>query len=267
MGRIVDFFVDEFVIFPNINRYLIGMETDIDSLLETYISDLRPKAPGSPLVMLNMISSKNGLATLDGKSGPLGGAADKALFRTLRGLADVILVAAGTVRAENYSVPVITERTSLIRASQNKSPLPSLAILTNSLNLDPDSSLFASPHYRPAILTSSARPKENILSIFPNADILQTKGSRVNLNQALSDLAVTYGPVILVEGGPSLNQQLVDLDLFDEFCITISPRNSSDERSQLVTSARSYQLGKVSLDRELIVGDFVFQRLLRNRLD
>lgn len=243
------------------------METDIDSLLETYISDLRPKATGSPWVMLNMISSKNGLATLDGKSGPLGGTADKALFRTLRGLADVILVAAGTVRAENYSVPVITERTSLIRASQNKSPLPSLAILTNSLNLDPDSSLFASPHYRPAILTSSARPKENILSIFPNADILQTKGSRVNLNQALSDLAVTYGPVILVEGGPSLNQQLVDLDLFDEFCITISPRNSSDELSPLVTSARSYKPGKVSLDRELIVGDFVFQRLLRNRLD
>ena len=34
------------------------METDIDSLLETYISDLRPKASGSPWVMLNMISSK-----------------------------------------------------------------------------------------------------------------------------------------------------------------------------------------------------------------
>ncbi len=242
------------------------METDIDSLLETYISDLRPKATGSPWVMLNMISSKNGLATLDGKSGPLGGTADKALFRTLRGLADVILVAAGTVRAENYSVPVITERTSLIRASQNKPPLPSLAILTNSLNLDPDSALFASPHYRPTILTSTARPKENILSIFPNADILQTQGSRVNLKQALSDLAVTYGPVILVEGGPILNQQLVDLDLFDEFCITISPRNSSDELSPFVTSARSYEPGKVSLDRELIVGDFVFQRLLRNRL-
>ena len=245
----------------------IAIQTDIEELTKIYTDDRRTHDDNQPWVMLNMISSKNGLATLDGKSGPLGGAADKALFRTLRGLADVILVAAGTVRAENYSVPVITERTSLIRASQSKPPLPSLAILTNSLNLDPNSSLFASPHYRPAILTSSARPKENILSIFPNADILQTKGSRVNLNQALSDLAVTYGPVILVEGGPSLNQQLVDLDLFDEFCITISPRNSSDERSQLVTSARSYQPGKVSLDRELIVGDFVFQRLLRNRLD
>ena len=67
------------------------METDLDSLLETYISDLRPEISGAPWIMLNMISSKNGLATLNGTSGALGGPADKALFRTLRGLADVIL--------------------------------------------------------------------------------------------------------------------------------------------------------------------------------
>ncbi|MBN39850.1 MAG: hypothetical protein CL457_04225 [Acidimicrobiaceae bacterium] len=241
------------------------METDLDSLLETYISDLRPEVLSSPWIMLNMISSKNGLATLNGTSGALGGPMDKALFRTLRGLSDVILVAAGTVRAENYSAPVISDRMTQIRSSQNRSPLPTIAVVTNSLNLDPDSPLFSSPNYRPAILTSKTGRNKGALPLFKNTDIFQIGESLVDLKAAIPTLAEAYGPVILVEGGPNLNQQLVDLDLFDEFCITISPRYSSDPQSQIVTTAESYQAGKVILDRELVVGDFTFKRFLRKR--
>lgn len=241
------------------------METDLDSLLETYISDVRSGISSSPWVMLNMISSKNGLATLNGTSGPLGGPADKALFRTLRGLADVILVAAGTVRTENYSVPAISDRATQIRASQNRSHLPTITVVTNSLNLDPESPLFSSSDYRPAILTSKTGFNEGTLSLFKNIDTFQIGESLVDLKEAIPTLAEAYGPVILVEGGPNLNQQLVDLDLFDEFCITVSPRYSSDPRSQLVTTAESYQTGEVILDRELTVGDFTFQRFLRKR--
>ena len=241
------------------------METDLDSLLETYISDVRSGVSSSPWVMLNMISSKNGLATLNGTSGPLGGPADKALFRTLRGLADVILVAAGTVRTENYSVPAISDRTTQIRASQNRSHLPTITVVTNSLNLDPESPLFSSSDYRPAILTSKTGLNEGTMPLFKNIDTFQIGESSVDLKEAIPTLAEAYGPVILVEGGPNLNQQLVDLDLFDEFCITVSPRYSSDPRSQLVTTAESYQTGEVILDRELTVGDFTFQRFLRKR--
>ncbi|MBF82193.1 MAG: hypothetical protein CL522_02125 [Actinobacteria bacterium] len=241
------------------------METDLDSLLETYISDLRPEISGAPWIMLNMISSKNGLATLNGTSGALGGPADKALFRTLRGLADVILVAAGTVRTENYSAPVISDRTTQIRDSQNRSQLPTIAVVTNSLNLDPESPLFSSPNYRPAILTSKTSLNEGAPPPFKNTDIFQIGESLVDLKEAIPILTETYGPVILVEGGPNLNQQLVDLDLFDELCITVSPTYSSDPQSQTVTTAESYQTGEIVLDRELMVGDFVFQRFLRKR--
>ena len=241
------------------------METDLDSLLETYISDIRPEVSGAPWVMLNMISSKNGLATLNGTSGALGGPADKALFRTLRGLADVILVAAETVRTENYSVPVISDRTSQIRASQNRSELPKIAVVTNSLNLNPESTLFSSRDYHPAILTSKTGLNVGAPSLFKNIEIFQIGESFVDLKKAIPALADTYGPVILVEGGPNLNQQLADLDLFDELCITISPRYSSDPQSKAVTTAESYQTGKIALDRELMVGDFAFQRFLRKR--
>ena len=239
------------------------METEIDALLDTYISDGRGHISGSPWTMLNMISSKNGLATMNGQSGPLGGPADKALFRTLRGLADVILVAAGTVRTENYSVPIITDRTKKIRKSLKKTPLPTIVVVTNSLNLDPQSTLFSNPDYRPGILTSTVSPKQKEVTQFTNAKFFQTEGERVDLASALPVLAKTYGPIVLVEGGPNLNQQLVKLDLFDELCITISPVTSHDNESQGVTTAASYLSGEMVLDRRITIGEFIFERFLR----
>ncbi len=51
----------------------------------------------------NVITSLDGGATTDGTSGGLGGTGDRALFNVLRELADVVVVGAGTARAENYS--------------------------------------------------------------------------------------------------------------------------------------------------------------------
>lgn len=61
-------------------------------------------APGGtrPTVRLNMIASVDGATAVAGVSGGLGGAADQALFAVLRSQADVVLVAAGTIRAEHY---------------------------------------------------------------------------------------------------------------------------------------------------------------------
>ena len=54
-----------------------------------------------------MITSSNGLATLDGLSGKLGGDEDRELFRTLRGMADFILVGLKTVLEERYNLSLI----------------------------------------------------------------------------------------------------------------------------------------------------------------
>ena len=61
-----------------------------------------PEARGRPAVRLNMIASVDGATTVGGVSGGLGGPADKRVFSVLRALADAVLVAAGTARAEAY---------------------------------------------------------------------------------------------------------------------------------------------------------------------
>ncbi len=60
--------------------------------------------PGEHL-RVNFVSSADGAVTLDGASGGLGGPGDRRVFQLLRDLADVILVAAGTVRNEGYGYP------------------------------------------------------------------------------------------------------------------------------------------------------------------
>jgi riboflavin biosynthesis pyrimidine reductase len=87
---------------------------------------------GRPGVRLNMIASVDGATTVAGVSGGLGGGADHELSALLRSLADVVLVAAGTVRAEGYGpsrVPV--------------------AVVTRSCRLDWESPFFTAPVARP----------------------------------------------------------------------------------------------------------------------
>ncbi len=53
-------------------------------------------------VRMNFVQSADGSATLDGRSGPLGGDTDRNLMQVLRTMADVVVVGAGTVRVEGY---------------------------------------------------------------------------------------------------------------------------------------------------------------------
>src|SRR5437879_2629256 len=55
-----------------------------------------------PYVMLNMITTVDGRASIDGRSGPLSDQADRELFHALRTVVDAVMVGAGTVRAERY---------------------------------------------------------------------------------------------------------------------------------------------------------------------
>lgn len=56
-----------------------------------------------------MIFSADGAAAFGGRAGPLSCPTDQRLLKILRGLADVVLVGAGTARAENYGPVVLSD--------------------------------------------------------------------------------------------------------------------------------------------------------------
>jgi len=164
-----------------------------------------PVASGRPAVRLNMIASLDGAATVDGLSGGLGGPADHRVFTALRELADVVLVAAGTVRAERYGPAKVP-----------------LAIVTRSCALDLDAPLFAEGA-RPIVITVATAPPAAVAAAGEVADVLVAGEHTVDLHIALQLLGQAGHDNVLAEGGPSLNAQLAAADLIDELCITVAP--------------------------------------------
>src|SRR5690348_1658034 len=65
--------------------------------------DLASRVPdGRPYTIVNFVSSADGRATVDGRSGGLGDDGDRAMFHGLREQVDAVMVGTGTLRAETY---------------------------------------------------------------------------------------------------------------------------------------------------------------------
>ena len=115
----------------------------------------RPRPPDRPWVMCNMVASVDGATAVDGVSGPLGGAGDRAVFTALRSMADVILAAAGTVRAEGYGPPRTPDAQQTERLGRGQTRWPRIAVVTSSLDLDLTTALFTDAPVAPIVITTT----------------------------------------------------------------------------------------------------------------
>jgi riboflavin biosynthesis pyrimidine reductase len=172
--------------------------------------------PGQHL-RVNFVSSADGAVTLKGVSGGLGGPGDRRLFQLQRDLADVILVAAGTVRTEGYGYPDFGAERQARRRAAGRQEWPTFAVVSRSLNLDLRSSLFTDPPARTVVVAGPDAPADRRTELERHAEVLVTDG----LPAAVAELG-RRGP-ILCEGGPSLFAALVRDGLVDELCLTLSP--------------------------------------------
>lgn len=199
----------------------------------------------SPWVSLCMISSIDGSTVVDGNSKALSSPTDAAVLARLRQLADVILVGAGTVRAEGYRPP--------------RKPGQRVGVVTNSGNIDVGTDLFTSG----AGFLVTSRSSECTMPV----DVLRAGDDRVDLREAVRRLGEVAGDCGLVqaEGGPALNGALLDADLLDEINLTTSPATMGGDGPRLATRAiavaRSFDVAQLALDDQ----GFVYTRWLRRR--
>ncbi len=104
----------------------------------------------------NFVATLDGsVQGLDGRSGSINTESDHEVFALHRGLADVILVGAGTVRDEGYRAVDLEPWQTSLRAAEGLAPFPTLVVITGSLRLDP---AFADPPYEhgPVLVVTSA---------------------------------------------------------------------------------------------------------------
>jgi len=134
-----------------------------------------PEGLGAPHVRVNFVASTDGAVTVDGRSAGLGSDADRRVFGTLRELAEVVLVGAGTVRAENYG--------GARKPTRGRADPPPIAVVTGSADLDPGARLFTDTRVAPIVLTGPDAPADRLRA-------LQAAGADVVVLDPLSPAAV-----------------------------------------------------------------------------
>ncbi len=178
-----------------------------------------PDPTGTPTVRANMITSLDGGAAVEGRSGALGNQADQHLFGVLRDLAEVILVGSGTVRAEQYAGVRFDPVRQARRRRWGLAPTPPPIAVVTGRGLPAALPLFTDTETAPIVIT----PRAAAATVPATADRILAGDDRVDLVEALAGLAERGFRRIHCEGGPSLLGQLVAQDLLDECCLTIAP--------------------------------------------
>lgn len=240
---------------------LIPPSKDVIDIDECYLNDVRLPHGGRPWVVVNMAMTADGATALVGRSGGIGGAADRRAFHALRSAADVILVGAGTARAENYGPVQVPEHHVGPRARAGRVGPARLAIVTARCDLDPMSRLFEDPRQQPMIVTTEAAdPSEQLAN---RAEIIRCGQKSVDLHAMLRLLGEQGARCVTCEGGPSLNGDLISANLVDEWCVTISAQLASGTSSRAAhgpEAARAMVLDRLIVDGTDLLARYVTVR-------
>jgi riboflavin biosynthesis pyrimidine reductase len=242
-------------------RQLLPTVVDSIDASAVYAADARPRGPDRPWLLLDMISSADGATHIDGTSGALGSEGDHVVFRAIRAVADLILVAAGTVRSENYRPVRATDDVRAARVARGQTPVARLAILSRHLDFDFTTDLFTSDT-PPLLLTTTAAPASAVRRAEAITEVVRFDGDRVDMAEAVRALGLRGANIVLAEGGPALNGQLHDAGLIDELCLTFSPLLVGTNAARVIDGA-SLHVQRLTLDRVLEEDGWLFLRYVR----
>jgi riboflavin biosynthesis pyrimidine reductase len=222
---------------------------------------LYPRNP-EPTLRVNFIASADGAATVEGLSGGLHGPGDKEIFDSLRMVCDALIVASGTVRAENYDALRLTPEARAWRTAHGLAEFPLMVIVSGSLDLDLDQMVFADAPIRPIVATHRGAPVERVEKVEKVADVIAVGDGEVDLAAAVAALHGRGAAQLLCEGGPHLLGAMIAADLVTELCLTVSPLLVGGGPGRISAGAPASP-AKMSLRHALSVDDMLFLRYLR----
>lgn len=164
----------------------------------------------------NMIATLDGGATgPDGRSGTINNDVDFAVFSTLRRGADVVVVGAGTARAEGYS-PV------------------EVPLAVASLSGDVPEGLRDAAPGRVMLCTCADSPGlQGARRLLGDEHVIVTGDETLDLSALRSALHERGHRSILTEGGPGLLTDMLAAGVVDELCLTWVPRMLGGEHPRI----------------------------------
>jgi riboflavin biosynthesis pyrimidine reductase len=216
-------------------RRLFDHPTDHVTVRDAYDVE-RPRPPDRPWLGLCMVSSIDGSTVLDNNSRGLSSPTDQEVLLTLRGLADVLIVGAATVRIEGYGPP--------------RKPGQRVGVVSRKGDVDGSSALFTSG--AGFLILPDDAPLTPI-------DSVRAGRGEVDLAAALGQLDADF---VQAEGGALLNGALAAADLIDELNLTLSPMLAGGTGPR-VTSGPDHLARRMRLAHVLEDDGYLFTRYLR----
>jgi 2,5-diamino-6-(ribosylamino)-4(3H)-pyrimidinone 5'-phosphate reductase len=174
----------------------------------------------------------NVAATVDGKIDTFarGGAAistrlDKERVDRLRAESDAVMVGGKTLHGDDPKLTVKSERLRLERQSRGLPENPMKVAVATRLALKPGCQFLAAGPARIMLFTTSQTSDAEVARLrLAGAEVHVLGQRRVDLAQALNILADTGVGKLMVEGGATLNFEMLNLGLVDELTVFIAPR-------------------------------------------
>jgi riboflavin-specific deaminase-like protein len=173
-----------------------------------------------PYVVANMVESADGRATVAGRSGPLGGDADRQLFHGLRTAVDAIFTGTGTLRAENYGRLVRNPERRERRVAAGLDPEPVAVVVSRRGRIPWSIPMFEEPEQR--VLVFSETPVEAPAHVTAQVQVIHLADARpvAVLERLRADFGIRS---VLSEGGPTLLSGLIADEVLDELFLTVAP--------------------------------------------
>jgi riboflavin biosynthesis pyrimidine reductase len=179
--------------------------------------------PARGWVRANMVATLDGAAgDATGSSAGISAPADQTLLGVLRALADVLVVGAGTARAEGYRPLAARAAFAERRGDAGQRPAAQVAVVTRSGELDALPDLVA-PDAGTLVVTCASAPLGRMRERVGADNVVVAGDDDVDPARAVAELAERGLRRVLLEGGPTLLGRVAAAGCLDELCLTWSP--------------------------------------------
>lgn len=178
-----------------------------------------------PFVFINIAMTADGkIDTIERKGAAISSQRDKERVDQLRADADAIMVGGRTLLDEDPKLTVKSEALCAERVARRLSPNPIKVGIVTQANIKADSEFLNAGPADIVIFTTQQTSKERLALLeAQNVKVYVDEAPKVDLQRALAVLKEMGVQRLMVEGGSTLNFELIRLGLVDEITAYVAP--------------------------------------------
>jgi riboflavin biosynthesis pyrimidine reductase len=213
-------------------------------------------------IRANMVLTPDGAGAFRGRTKAISDDADQALLGYLRSQADAILVGTATIQAEHYGPVTFGPEVVARREQAGYAGTPPLVIVTARASLPTTLPVFA-PEGPRTIIATLAKSAEQAGELKEVADVIVVGEDEIEPARIVAILRERGQERLLCEGGPYLLSQLIEHDLVEDMCLTLSPFLAGSQPTTMQPGSDRLAPTRLALRHVLTRDDLLYLRYAR----